>query len=337
MKIAIVKLSALGDIIHAMVVLQFIKKHNQEIVVDWVVEESYKELLEFNPDINNVYVVNIKKAKKKKSLYLLLKELRKVRQFDHYDLVIDMQGILKSAMVTRLISSDQTLGFDHSSTRESLAALFYKKTFKFPYDENVIERNLTLIQFALKMKIHKEEISNKESFLYSTKKYIFNYISKEKNNILLVPGASYKSKRYPVEKLADIANKLDANFLVAWGSNKEKELANEINTLSPKIKVLEKLTLDSLISLISQVNLVIGSDTGPTHMAWALNIPSITLYGPTPGYRNSYRTEINRVIESDSEVNPFKINKNDFSIKNIHVTDIVKISNELLDCKKKIN
>ena len=54
---------------------------------------------------------------------------------------------------------------------------------------------------------------------------------------------------------------------------------------------------------------MIGSDTGPTHMAWALNIPSITLFGPTPGYRNTYVTNINKIIESNSEVNPSKINK----------------------------
>ena len=91
MKIAIVKLSAIGDIIHAMIVLQFIKQHKPEIEIDWIVDESYKELLEFNPEINKVHTVNLKNAKKEKSLNLFLKELRKLRQFDHYDLVVDMQ------------------------------------------------------------------------------------------------------------------------------------------------------------------------------------------------------------------------------------------------------
>ena len=63
MKIAIVKLSALGDIIHAMVVLQFIKKYNPEILIDWVVEENYKQLLEYHPEVNKVHTVNLKKAK----------------------------------------------------------------------------------------------------------------------------------------------------------------------------------------------------------------------------------------------------------------------------------
>ena len=66
-------------------------------------------------------------------------------------------------------------------------------------------------------------------------------------------------------------------------------------------------------------------------MAWALGIPSITLFGPTPGKRNTFVTNINRFLESESIVNPYKINKNDFSIKNIKVTNIVKISHKLLD------
>ena len=83
MKIAIVKLSALGDIIHAMIVLQFIKSHYKEIEVDWIVEESYKDLLESNPDINSVHVVNIKKAKEKKSeKYFQPRTVTKVESLD---------------------------------------------------------------------------------------------------------------------------------------------------------------------------------------------------------------------------------------------------------------
>ena len=141
MKIAIVKLSALGDIVQAMIVLQFIKKYKQAIEVDWVVEEQYKELLYFHPDINQVHIVNFKEAKKKKSLTLFITELRRIRLFGPYDLVIDMQGLIKSAIISGLIPSKSTLGFDRSSARESLASIFYNKTFKFGYHENVIERN----------------------------------------------------------------------------------------------------------------------------------------------------------------------------------------------------
>ena len=330
MKIAIVKLSALGDIVHAMVVLQFIKNHYPKIEIDWVVEKDFKELLESHPDINKVHVVNIKNAKKKKSIYLLLNELRRVRKFGPYDLVIDLQGLIKSALITRMISADKTFGFDKYSARESLAANFYKQTFNFDYDKNIVERNIALISFALKIPIIEENIQEKIPFLFSSRTNFFRTLSSFKKNILLIPGASFKSKCYPVEKFAEVATEIDANFLIIWGNQKEKIMADKIKALSPKVIICEKLSLDALISLISQVDFVLGSDTGPTHMAWALNKSSITLFGSTPGHRNCYITKNNRIIESNSEVNPYKIDKNDYSIQDIDVHEIVQVYEDLL-------
>ncbi len=330
MKIAIVKLSALGDIVHAMVVLQFIKNHYPKIEIDWVVEKDFKELLESHPDINKVHVVNIKNAKKKKSIYLLLNELRRVRKFGPYDLVIDLQGLIKSALISRMIPSDKTFGFDKYSARESLAANFYNQKFNLDYEKNIVERNVALISFALKIPIIDDNILKKISFLFSIRTYFFKTISSFKKNILLIPGASFKSKCYPVEKFAEVVTKIDANYLIIWGNQKEKIMADKIKVLSPKVIICEKLSLDALISLISQVDLVLGSDTGPTHMAWALNKSSITLFGSTPGYRNSYITKNNRIIESNSEVNPYKIDKNDYSIEDIDVQEIVQVYDDLL-------
>ena len=331
MKIAIVKLSALGDIVHGMIVLQFIKKNYPDSEIDWIVEKRFFEVLENNPHINQIHQVNLKAVKQLRSMRLLWKELRKVLKFGKYDLVIDMQGLVKSALVARMIPSSITLGFERTSLRESLAAIFYNKTYKIDYDENVIERNLTLVAFALKFSIDKEEIIDKEPFLYSSQKYRLNAISNTKKNIVLIPGASFQSKCYPVEKFVELTKNIEANFLIIWGSEKEKAMADEIKYLSPQINVLEKLSLDSLISLISQVDLVIGPDTGTTHIAWASNIPSITLFGPTPGYRNTYITNINKTIESESNVNPRKIDKNDYSIKNIKVSNISKLAQKLLE------
>tara|TARA_B100000929_G_scaffold42853_1_gene30519 strand:- start:509 stop:1513 length:1005 start_codon:yes stop_codon:yes gene_type:complete len=331
MKIVIVKLSALGDIVHAMIVLQFIKKYRQEVMIDWVVEEGFAGVLKDNPHINQIHKVNLQKAKQTKSLYLLWKELQKIWKFGKYDVAIDMQGLIKSALVARMIPSIVTLGFDQSSLRESLAAKFYNQTYKMDYDENIIERNMALVSKALELPIDQIDILNKQPFLYSSQKYSFNSISNTKKKVALIPGASYQSKRYPAEKFAELTTQIDANFLIIWGNETEKVIAEEIKDLSPNIHIIDKLSLNALTSLISQVDLVIGSDTGPTHMAWALNIPSITLFGPTPGYRNTYLTNINKTIESDSAVNPSKINRSDYSINNIKVNDISKLAQKLLE------
>ena len=331
MKIAIVRLSALGDIVHSMVILQFIKKNCPDVVIDWVIEKRFQGILANNPHINQIHQVSLSSTKESKSLFLFWNELRKIRKLGKYDLVIDMQGLIKSALVARMIPSDITLGFDKESLRERLAAIFYNQTYKINYAENVIERNLSLVSYALKFSIDKEETLDKEPFLYSSQKYTFNAISNTKQNIVLIPGASYPSKCYPVNKFVELTTQIEANFLVIWGNSEEKIMANEIKYLSPQINVLEKLSLDSLISLISQVDLVIGPDTGTTHIAWASNIPSITLFGPTPGYRNTYITNINKTIESESNVNPRKIDKNDYSIKNIKVSNISKLAQKLLE------
>ena len=331
MKIAIVRMSALGDIVHSMVILQFIKKHYPDSVLDWFVEKRFKGILENNPHINQIHQVIFPSAKESKSLCLLLKELRKIRKLSKYDLIIDMQGLIKSALVARMIHSDMTLGFDKDSLRESLAAIFYKRTYKIDYAENVIRRNLSLVAFALKFSFDKEDILSKEVFLYPSRQFTFNHISSLKKNILLIPGASYLSKCYPKERFVELTRQIDANYIIIWGNEREKTIADEIKYQSQHVVVMDKLSLDALISLINQVDLVIGSDTGPTHMAWALNIPSITLFGPTPGYRNTCITNINKIIESDSTVNPRKIDRTDHSIKNIKVSDISKLAEKLLE------
>ena len=124
MKIEIVKLSALGDIIHAMVVLQYIKKFNQNIEIDWVVEEQYSDILTFNNDINRIHVVKLKEAKRKKSIRLLIDNLKTLKQLGPFDLVIDMQGLIKSAIIARLLTSKLLIGFSKNSSRER----FYKES-----------------------------------------------------------------------------------------------------------------------------------------------------------------------------------------------------------------
>ena len=180
MKIAIVKLSALGDIVHAMIVLQFINKQYPKSEVDWFVEKRFKGVLENNPHINQIHQINLKSAKESKSFFLFWKELRKIRKLGKYDLVIDMQGLIKSAFVARIIPSDITLGFDKDSLRESLAAIFYDQKYKIDYAENVIDRNLNLVSYALKFSYNDEDIHSKEVLLFPTKQLTFDNISSTK-------------------------------------------------------------------------------------------------------------------------------------------------------------
>ena len=330
MRIAIVKLSAIGDIIHTMVVLQFIKQKYPHFIIDWFVEDSLKGILENNPHINQIQTIRLREAKKKKSLVLIFNEISKLRKIKKYDIVIDIQNLIKSAIIARLISSDKTIGLDKNSSRESFASIFYSEKYSVEHSMNVISRNTLIINKALKMQIVNDDVNRKSPFLFFDDTSYNGLISNTMPNVLLIPGASFKSKMYPADKYAQLSKKINANFIVLWSSPIEHKIAQKINLLSPQVSLTSKLSIDNLKALISVVDLVIGSDTGPVHMAWGLNKASITLFGSTPGYRNSFVTDINQIIESNSKVNPYKINRNDFSIKDIRVNDVVKVANKLL-------
>ena len=329
LKICIVKLSAMGDIIHAMVALQFIKKHFPNSRIDWIVENGFKGVLENNPHVDNILPVNLKSIKTNKiEIFNQIKILKEYAK-NNYDVVIDAQGLLKSAIVTKILGGrivgSQIVGFDKNSIREGLASLFYDKTVSLPYQNNVIDRNIKVLCHSLGINVSQKEIIKKEKFLY----FIENNINLE-NNIIFIVGASKKNKMYPQEKYLEIAHLLKENILVVWGNEEEFKIAEWLSAQSNFIKTAPKGNLNDLKSIISKARLVIGSDTGPTHMAWALNIPSITIFGNTPEYRNTYITDINKVVKSLSEVNPLKLDKNDFSINDIKANEIALLAKELL-------
>lgn len=327
-KICIVKLSAMGDIIHAMVALQFIKKEYPNSQIDWVVENAFKGVLENNPHIDNILPVDLKSIKKRKlEIFNQIKLINKYA-LNNYDVVIDAQGLLKSAIVSKILGGRTVgsfiAGFDKDSIREGIASYFYDKTVFIPYEKNVIDRNIKVICGSLNITIEKEDLLTKKSFLYS------KVNNKNKFNIVFVIGASKINKMYPQEKYLELAQRLKEDVLVVWGNDEEYKIAQWLSSQSNFIKIAPKGNLEDLKNIISNSKLIIGSDTGPTHMAWALNIPSLTIFGNTPEYRNTYITDINKVITSSSEVDPLKLNKYDFSIKEIKAIDIVTIVKELL-------
>ncbi|NOT85195.1 MAG: lipopolysaccharide heptosyltransferase I [Methylococcaceae bacterium] len=330
MKIAVVKLSALGDIVHAMVALQFIKQQRPDISVDWIVEERFAELLRHNPDINAIHTVNLKALKQNKSV--LWGEIAKVRLMakNHYDLVIDAQGLLKSAITACLLGKKRA-GFDRHSIRETLAAWFYQTQVHCDYAANSIDRNTQVITEPLGLHITSDQIIAKQPFLYFKEPAVViePLLSQGQPTILFVIGSTWPSRNYPKEQLLTVINALQQRSLILWGSPEEHETATWLASHSQYAKRLPKLDLNSLKALLAQVDLVIGNDTGPTHMAWGLNRPSITLFGPTPVSR-VYQTDINKVLKSPSSVNPYKLNKQDFSIAKIKPEMVVSLAQNIL-------
>jgi heptosyltransferase-1 len=234
-------------------------------------------------------------------------------------LVIDAQGLIKSAIVSKILASKSIAGFDKNSIREGVASMFYDYKVSIPYIQNAIDRNMAVICNSLNIEYTKEDILNKKKFLYSSQ----NTQDISMDYIVLVVGASRKNKIYPKEKFVKLIDSLKEKVLVVWGNDEEKQTAEFIAKHSSFAHVAPKGNLDKLKHIIENSKLVIGGDTGPTHMAWALNVPSVTIFGNTPEYRNTYITDINLVVKSDSKVDPLKLDHSDFSICDIEVNDIL--------------
>jgi len=325
MRIAIVRLSALGDIIQSMIILQFIKKGLPNCEIDWVVDEKFSEIVKLNSIISNVITVNLSEIKKQKKFFSLFATLKRLRKLEKYDYVFDIQGLIKSAVISRLIPSYKTIGYDKKSVRESLASSFYSEKYSIPYEKNVVVRYCELVEKSLMIKITKHDILNKEPFFALDRK------KESKQKIIsIVVGASFESKIYPLSNYQVLVDNIDAKFICLWGNNNEFTKAQEFSKNNLNVEVSKKTSMKELLDIICSSDLVIGGDTGPTHLAWANNIPSITLFGPTPGNRNVFQTKINLRVESTSTVNPLKINKNDFSINEINPKYILETSKDLL-------
>lgn len=322
LRIAIVRLSALGDIVNTAVVLQIIAHYYPDAQIDWFVEEAFAPILHNHTLLHKVIPVPLKRLKKNKSLSLLKEMIHTLRSCEKYDHIIDAQGLLKSAIVASLLRG-KVHGFDSRSAREGIASWFYTTTSSIPYEMNVIRRNVMVITQALNIPYSDALIEQKSPVFFTPS------VSDEKEKIALVIGASYPGKCYPKEQFAQLCDLLPYPCHLIWGSAGEYDDAAWIQEHCDNAIITPKMSLPELVDFISHCELTIGNDTGPTHIAWAMNRPSITLFGPT-NERMIYPTEKNIGIKSPSTVDIFHINRNDFSIREIDPDVIAAKAKEIL-------
>ena len=317
LKIAIVKLSALGDIVHAAIVLQFIKKHCPNAHITWLVDARFASLLKDHPLIDELVVLPLKESFKKS--YKIIKTLGK------FDKIIDLQGLFKSAVVVKLLGKE-IYGFSRESVKEKIAARLYRHKFKIDYNENIIVRNLSLVGYALNFSFDRDEILKKSPCFEICKKF---KNESGKKRVLIAAFASEESKIY--DKFKDVIRLLDGcEIYLCYGSESEKTRAEAIIS-GTKAKLLEKLSIKDMIDFIASCDLVIGNDSGLTHLAWAVNRPSITLFGNRPSHRNAYVTDKNLVVDMGKQIDARSIDKNDFCIREIYPETVANFAKRLLN------
>ncbi|WQR95223.1 lipopolysaccharide heptosyltransferase I [Helicobacter pylori] len=319
MKIAIVRLSALGDIIVGAVFLAAIKECLPNAQIEWFVDERFGAILEHSPYIDKLHPIALKSALTTLNPLKIFKLFKSLRAYE-YDIIIDMQGLVKSALITQMLKAPKKVGFDYASAREGLSAFFYSQKVSIAYDEPILKRNSTLLSQALNLP--KKEISEGLSSRFK----VFSYqdspkinalnLNQNKPKILFVLETSKINKTYPTERFKELALALE-NFQICllWHADEKKAtmlyhaLKHQCDAL-----LLPKLTLNEVKALLFKMDLIIGGDTGITHLAWALQKPSITLYGNTPMERFKLESPINVSLTGNSNAN---YHKKDFSIQNI--------------------
>lgn len=320
------------------VFLALIKERFANAQIEWFVDERFGAILEHSPYIDKLHPIALKSTLTTFNPLKIFKLFKSLRAYE-YDMVIDMQGLIKSALITQMLKAPKKVGFDYASAREGLSAFFYSQKVSIAYNESILKRNFTLLFHALNLP--KKEISeglNSRSKVFSyqdSPKIDALNLNKNKPKILFVLETSKINKTYPIERFKELALALE-NFQICllWYASEDKAAAlygalkNQCDVL-----LLPKLTLNEVKALLFKMDLIIGGDTGITHLAWALQKPSITLYGNTPMERFKLESPINVSLTGNSNAN---YHKKDFSIQNIEpkkikecVLNILKEKNDL--------
>lgn len=280
-RILIVKASSMGDIIHTFPAVEDVIKQFPHITIDWLVEESFNELPHWHPAIKNTITVGIRRWKKNPWRTFFSKEWiglwRRLRRHS-YDRIIDAQGLLKSALLSRCARGKRA-GFSKYCVREPWAASLYEIHYEALPGENVVSRIRHLFATALNYSFPESQAD------YGLLPKHFNGIATTPHHYLLfLHGTTWPNKHYPEtywNALATMACQQGKIVCLLWSNEEEKARAERIATHHEKIILLPKMTLTQVAGVVAKAKGVVGLDTGLGHLAMALKVPTVLLWGPS--------------------------------------------------------
>ena len=287
----IVRLGALGDVVHAIPVAAALRRAFPSARIDWLVSAKHREILDLVPVIDRRLVINDRgHASGGTSLLAAIGELRRSR----YDVAIDLQGLIKSAVLARASGAPRVIGFSSRYARERAARVFYTEAhdpgrgglFDHRETRHVVDINLGVLnRLGITAPSREFPIEDIDTDAART-------VREQAGGryALLNPGAAWPNKRWPPARLAAIACALRARHglmsVVLWGPG-EDVLAAEVVAGSGGAAILSpKTSIADLVALARRAALMVSGDTGPTHIAAALGTPIVGIYGPTRPARN---------------------------------------------------
>jgi heptosyltransferase-1 len=284
-RILIVKTSSLGDVIHCLPVINDILQHAQQAHIDWVIEESFADIPRLHPQVKNVFTVAMRRWRK--ALFSIntwqeISEAKHLIQQNQYDTIIDTQGLLKSALIAKQAYGVKH-GYDKNSIREPLASWFYDKTYAISYNQHAVTRNRALMAMSLGYMPPKNAPDYGINVSNSMPASLMG-IGLQTGTIIALHGTSRDSKLWPIENWVGLGKLLaqqNLNLALPWANEAEFKRANEIANQLKNATVLPKLSIAELAGVIANSEAAIGVDTGLSHLAAALNIPTIAIYTDT--------------------------------------------------------
>jgi heptosyltransferase-1 len=281
-RILLVKTSSLGDVVHNLPVASDLRCRRPDAQIDWVVEESFAALPRMHPAVSSVIPVALRRWRREllrsEAQAEIFRFLGKLRE-NNYDAIVDTQGLLKSAMIARAARGN-CYGLDWHSSREPLCFL-YDRTFRVPWEQPAAARNRSLVAQALGY-----TLPAKLDYGISSQRRAFSWLPHPRYAVLL-HATSADHKLWPEQHWIELCKLLflkDIFCIFPWGSDAERtrseRLAAAVSDLTSAV-IPPALALDELAVLLAGAQGVIGVDTGLTHLAAALNVPTLGIYCTT--------------------------------------------------------
>ena len=303
-RLLVVRLSAMGDVIHTLPAVQVLRDRFPQAMIGWLIEERWAELLcapgapargprsPQRPLVDWVHTVNLRQWGKSLSSFSTLEQIARVWndvRSAKYEIAIDLQGAIRSAMLARWSGAPVTYGA--AQPRETPATLFYTRSI-ITRGEHIIKQNVSLVEpLAGTATPARVEFPHDKAAEDHIERVLAEIGMRE--FAILNPGAGWGAKRWPADRYGEVARALAANAVPAvinYGPG-EAPMALAAESASGGTAIALSTSISELIALTRRAKLFIGGDTGPLHLAAALRVPVVGIYGPTdPGRNGPYST-----------------------------------------------
>jgi heptosyltransferase-1 len=293
MKVLIVRTGAMGDVLHALPAVAALRHARPDWQIDWVVDPHWTPLLidadGHGPIVRRVHLAETKlwshSPASVKTLRSIL-DLRVALRREHYDIAVDMQGTLRSGVIGWMAGAKRLAGF--SDPREALAARFYSHRFART-GTHVVEQGAVLLGNACGIPLEPRAVSLPRDVRAEAWAEVWaaqNLLSRPL--LMLAPGAGWGAKRWPPDRFADVARaiRFDVRDCVVNASSEGDTLAARVAAASDEAARVAVCSVAQLIALLRRTDIFLGGDSGPLHLAAALAVPLVALFGPTDPARN---------------------------------------------------